>query len=52
MTILKARTAFREVSNGRNALPNRAQAEHDTAPNNRLSATWIVMFQGKTAMAE
>ena len=44
--------ALREVSIGRSALPNIAQAEQDNAPSNRLSMTWMVMFQGKLAIPD
>ena len=38
MTMLKARTARREVRTGRSAVPNRAQAVQDKIPKSRLSA--------------
>src|SRR4051812_28204354 len=51
ITTLKARTAMGEVRIGRSAVPNNAQAVHDTAPSIRLRVTWIAIFQGKLAIA-
>src|SRR3954451_1889953 len=51
MTMLKARTAAGEVSSGRNALPNSAQAEQASTPSSKQSATWMTIFQGKLAIA-
>src|SRR6202007_2755501 len=51
ITILNTRTTRTDVSQGRSALPNSAQATHDIAPIHRLMATWIRIFQGKLAIA-